>query len=285
MRKLFLAGTAMLLAGAGAAGAADVLPPVYADPPVYEAPVQHVSSAGGWYLRGDVGYSWNKLRGVNFFQGGLGTYSAFTSASLRSSYSIGGGVGYQATERLRGDVTLDYFSKADFRGSTAGGGGGGVCAVACISTDLSSLTSLSLLANAYVDLYKKGRFTFYAGGGLGGTHVNWKNLQNTACETADPTNCAPTDYHGGAAGWRFTYALMAGASIDVTCNVKADVGYRFRHIGSGAMFKSLTSQGYQGYHKSIKSHEVRGGLRYSFGGCAEEEVYIEPAPIMPVVYK
>jgi hypothetical protein len=56
-------------------------------------------------------------------------------------------------------------------------------------------------------------------------------------------------------------------------------------MASGAMFKSLTSQGYQGYHKSISSHEVRGGLRYGFGGCAEQEVYIEPAPIMPAVYK
>jgi hypothetical protein len=30
--------------------------------------------------------------------------------------------------------------------------------------------------------------------------------------------------------------LMAGASIDVTCNVKADVGYRFLHVGGGDMF-------------------------------------------------
>jgi len=285
MRKIFLAGTAMLFAGVGAAGAADVLPPVYAEPPVYEAPVQHVSSAGGWYLRGDVGYSWNKLRGVNFFQGGLGTYRAFSSASLRSSYSIGGGVGYQATDKLRGDVTLDYFSKADFRGSTRGGGaGGGACAVACTSSDFSGVTGISLLANAYVDLYKKGRFTFYAGGGLGGTHVQWDKLANTSCPDGGGA-CDPTQYHGGAAGWRFTYALMAGASIDVTCNLKADVGYRYRHIAGGAMFKSLTSQGYQGYHKAIKSHEVRGGLRYGFGGCADEEVYIEPAPIMPAVYK
>jgi opacity protein-like surface antigen len=282
MRKLFLAGTAMLLAGVGAAGAADVLPPVYAEPPVYETPVQTVSAAGGWYLRGDVGYSWNKMRGVNFFQGGLGTYSSFQTASLRSSYSIGGGVGYQINNMLRTDVTLDYFSKADFRGSTTGSCG---VAVACTSTDLASVTGLSLLANAYVDLYKKGRFTFYAGGGIGGTHLNWSNLSNTSCSDANPALCDPTQSHGGAAGWRFTYALMAGASIDVTCNVKADVGYRFRHIAGGGMFKSLTSNGYQGYHKSIKSHEVRGGLRYGFGGCAEQEVYIEPAPIMPVVYK
>ena len=282
MRKILLAGTAMLLAGAGAASAADVLPAPYVEAPVYEAPVQTVAAAGGWYLRGDVGYSWNKMKGAEFFQGGLGTYAPFATASLRNSYSIGGGVGYQINSKLRTDVTLDYFAKANFRGSTIGSCG---VATACTSTDITSVSGLSLLANAYVDLYKKGRFTFYAGGGLGGTRVKWDDLNNTSCSTATPTLCDPSFNHGGAAGWRFTYALMAGASIDVTCAVKADVGYRYRHISGGNMFKSLTSNGYQGQHKAITSHEVRGGLRYGFGGCAEQDVYIEPAPIMPAVYK
>lgn len=153
MRKIFLAGTAMLLAGVGTASAADVMPAPYVEAPVYEAPVQTVSAAGGWYLRGDVGYSWNKLKGAEFFQGGLGTYAPFATASLRNSYSIGGGVGYQINAKLRTDVTLDYFSKADFRGSTIGSCG---VATACTSTDITSVSGLSLLANAYVDLYKKG---------------------------------------------------------------------------------------------------------------------------------
>jgi len=272
-----------VLAGVGAAAAADVLPaPIY-DAPIYDPPVaQPIAAASGWYLRGDAGYAWNRIKGANFFQGGLGTYAPFTTTSLRSSYSIGGGVGYQINHMLRTDVTLDYFSKADFRGSTTGSCG---VAVACTSTDLSSVTGLSLLANAYVDLYKTGRYTFYAGAGVGGTRVKWDNLSNTSCSSADPTLCDPTEVHGGAAGWRFTYALMAGASIDVTCNLKADVGYRYRNVASGAMFKSLTSNGYQGYHRELASHEVRGGLRYSLGGCAQQEVYIEPAPILPAVYK
>ncbi|KGF66774.1 HEAT resistant agglutinin 1 protein [Hoeflea sp. BAL378] len=284
MRKIFLAATAMVFAGVGSAAAADIMPPPIIEAPIYEAP-QPVAAAGGWYLRGDVGYSWNKLKGAEFFQGGLGTYAPFTTTKLRSSYTVGGGVGYQINHQLRTDVTLDYFSKADFKGSTRGGGAvAGVCAGPCTSTDLSSVSGLSLLANAYVDLYKRGRFTLYGGAGIGGTRVKWDTLRNTACADSG-AGCAPTDYHGGAAGWRFTYALMAGASIDLTCNLKADVGYRYRNIAGGAMFKSLTSNGYQGYHKDITSHEVRGGLRYGFGGCAQEEVYIEPAPIMPAVYK
>lgn len=281
MRKIFLAGAAMVLAGVGAAQAADIYPPVM-EAPIYESPVaQPVAAAGGWYLRGDVGYSWNKMKGADFFQGDLNTYAPFTTASLRSSYSISGGVGYQINHRLRTDVTLDYFGKAKFRGSTTGSCG---VATACTSTDLSSISGFGLLANAYVDLYKAGRFTFYAGGGVGGTRVKWDALSNTSCETGNSANCDATEYHGGAAGWRFTYALMAGASVDINCHLKADAGYRFRHISGGGMFKSLTSNGYQGYHKGISSHEVRGGLRYGFNGC-DQDVYIEPAPIMPAVYK
>jgi len=107
MRKIFLAATAMVFAGAGSALAADALPPVYEEP-IYEAPVSHpVPAASGWYIRGDAGYSWNRSKGTDFFQGGLGTYSAFTSSKLRGSYSVGGGVGYQMSKHLRSDVTLD----------------------------------------------------------------------------------------------------------------------------------------------------------------------------------
>lgn len=283
MRKIILAGAAVLLAGVSSAGAADVLPAPYVEAPIYEAPVsQPVAAAGGWYLRGDVGYSWNKISGANFFQGDLNTFAPFTTTSLRDSYSIGGGVGYQINSYLRTDATLDYFSKADFRGSTTGSCG---VATACTSTDLTSVTGLSLLANAYVDFYKKGRFTFYGGAGVGGTRVKWDALSNTSCETGNPANCDGTESHGGASDWRFTYALMAGASIDITCNLKGDVGYRYRNVAGGGMFKSLNSAGYQGFHEDLSSHEVRGGLRYGFNGCEQQELYIEPAPIMPMVYK
>ncbi|WP_290895401.1 outer membrane protein [Hoeflea sp.] len=281
MKMIFLAATAMVFAGVGSAAAADVLPPIV-EAPIYEPPVSHpLPAASGWYIRGDVGYSWNRSRGVDFFQGDLNTYSSFTSSKLRGSYSVGAGVGYQISDYLRSDVTFDYFGKAKFRGSTAGTCGG---LAPCTSTDLAEMTAYSLLANAYVDFYKQGRFTLYGGAGIGGTHVKWNGLENTACRD-DGTGCVPTDYHGGGAKWRFTYALMAGASVDLTCNLKADVGYRYRRVSGGGMFRALNSSGYQGYDRGFDAHDVRGGLRYSFGGCAQEEVYIEPAPIMPVVYK
>lgn len=277
MRKILLASAAMALLGAVTAQAADVTPQL-PEEPIYQMPEpQPIAAASGWYIRGDVGYAWNRSSGTSYYRANdVDDYVSFTSSKLRGSYSVGGGVGYQATERLRGDVTLDYFGKANFVGSTRGGCG---VALDCISTDLSSMTAYSLLANAYVDLYKWGRFTAYAGGGLGGTYVKWNGLDNESCDATDSTSCDPHFYHGGAASWRFTYALMAGASVDLTCNLKGDLGYRYRHVSGGKMFQSLNSSGIQGYDHGFDSHEVRGGLRYSFGGCETQAAYIEPAPV------
>ncbi|MEQ8306319.1 MAG: porin family protein [Hoeflea sp.] len=280
MKTILLAGAAMVIGSVGTATAADVLLPPVVEAPYVEAPAP-VEAASGWYLRGDVGYASHSLDTPFFFQGSNASYVPFATSELRSSYSVGVGVGYQVNSYLRTDVTVDYFSDADFRGSTRGGCG---VAVACTSRDLSFVNGLSLLANAYVDFYKHGRFTLYGGAGLGGTHVDWGGLGNTSCSDANPALCDPTVTHGGHASWRFTYALMAGASVDITCNLKADIGYRYRRVAGGKMFGYALNGG-PGYDEGFASHEARGGLRYSFGGCAQEEVYIEPAPILPPVYK
>lgn len=281
MRTTLLAGVALAVLGLVPTHAADFLPPVieapYLPPPVVEQPI---ASASGWYLRGDVGYSWNRSEGVSFFQGDNSVYVPFASTELRDSYTIGGGIGYQATRHLRFDATLDYLGSAEFRGSTTGSCG---TSTTCISTDESEFDALSLMANAYVDIGTWGRVTPYVGAGIGGTRVAWGDLSNTSCDVGDPTDCDPTVTHGGFASWRFTYALMAGASIDLTCALKADVGYRYRHVEGGEMFDYALGGG-PGYDEGFDSHEVRGGLRYSFGGC-DVPLVEPPVYAPPPVYK
>ncbi|MCJ8150595.1 outer membrane protein [Shinella sedimenti] len=275
MRKVLSGVAAVLLTGTSAY-AADIY-----QPQVIEAPVQETAivETGGWYLRGDAGWSYNKLRGAHYFQGSNGLDRDFDTAKLKSGFIIGGGVGYQITDHFRTDLTLDYMFKSKFRGSTSGDCGG----FPCTSSDESSLTALTLLANAYVDIGKYGVFTPYVGGGIGGSYVKWNKLRNTICDGPGP-GCDTTE-HGGKKSWRFTYALMAGTAIDLTCNLKADVGYRFRHVTKGDMFGYVANGG-PGYDKGFYSHEARAGLRYSFNGC-ETATYIPPAdiPIEQPVYK
>jgi opacity protein-like surface antigen len=247
--------------------AADIIeePPVIVEAP--EAPVV-VEAAGGWYIRGDVGYALN-----GDLEGEYVTYGAPIGGSntifgeLDNSFSGGAGIGYQVTKHLRADLTADYFSSADFNGSTVGGpcSIGGAVVTNCVSTDSSAYSALSVMANAYIDIGTYGRFTPYVGAGLGVTHIKWDTLSNSECDASNPASCNPVVEHEGGKGWRASAALMAGASIDITCNLKADVGYRFRHVEGGRMFE-FAGFGGPGDHDSLNTHEARAGLRWAIGG-------------------
>lgn len=279
--KSVLSSIAVLLATTGASLAADPTPVAYET--VVET-VSPVSQASGWYLRGDAGYSANKIRGAHFFQGGSAAFDRdFDSAKMKSSFGLGGGVGYQINDVLRTDATLDYLFKSDFRGSTTGG-----CGVLpngpCTSRDISSMTAWSLMANAYVDFGTWYSITPYVGAGIGGTRINWKGLNNTSCETGNPLNCDASVDHGGKKSWRFTYALMAGASVDLRCDLKADIGYRYRRVTKGDMFAYDRVGGGPGFDRGFNIHEGRVGLRYLFNAC-EHQAYAEPLPVEMPVYK
>lgn len=288
MKTTMVGLTALLMTGT-IASAADIYQPAAEDNAfIYDAPEVRVSEANGWYLRGDIGYSLNKIRGVEFYQGAVSSsMTDFTTAKLRNAFTGGFGVGYQANSYLRTDLTFDYMGQANFKGSTTGtcgDGGSPVTQVACTSRDRSKLHVYGLMANAYVDFGTYGRITPYVGGGIGGAYVKWDKLKNTACVDGG-SFCNDEDEHGGKGKWRFAYALMAGASFDVTCALKADVGYRFRYINGGDMFKYANNGG-PGRDKGLYSHEARVGGRYVFDGCDTAQ-FIEPAdiPLQQAVYK
>jgi opacity protein-like surface antigen len=280
--KRTLSGIFAALVIASNAYSADLAP---IEPIPEQPPEVAVSESTGWYLRGDVGYAFTDLRGAKFFQGSNALEADFDDADLDDAWTVGGGVGYQINSYLRTDLTFDYLTKSDFRGSTVGGGADfGACVIACTSRDVSSMTAYTLLANAYVDLGTYAYFTPYVGAGIGGSYVKWKDLHNVACAD-DGSGCDDEVVHGGRGGWRFSYALMAGASIDVTCNVKADVGYRYLHIDGGNMF-GYNENGGPGRDRGVNVHEARVGARYLFGGCAQPVAYEAPEiPLQQPVYK
>ena len=271
---------AALFAGiAGPALAADLAepPPVEpAPPPVVEAQPVDV---GGWYIRGDLDYHWSRFGGADYITYGPPPGSnSFDSGKLKGAFSAGAGVGYQVNQYFRTDLTADWLGKSNFSGSTVGTCGGGV---ACISTDTSSYSALLLLANAYIDIGTWHGVTPYVGAGIGGAWMKWDTLHNSDLDG--------DFFHQGGKGWLFAYALMAGASYCLTDRVKLDVGYRYSHINGGRMFEYAAGAGGTtgagpGFDHGINVHEVRGGLRYQFGGqsdCAPPpEPYVpEPEPI------
>lgn len=263
MKKIVALASAAFAFGAQA-NAADLYQPEPA-PQIVEQPV--VAAANGWYLRGDVSYDIVNMKGAHYFQGSNGLVNDFDKAGLDNTGNLGVGIGYQVNDYFRVDKTLDYMFSTKFRGSTSG-----VCGstgARCTSHDVSNFSAYSLMANAYVDLYKWGIVTPYVGFGLGGTHVKWDKLKNT--------NDDGTTIHKGKESWRFTYALMAGASVDINCQFKADLGYRYRHVEGGNMFGYKLNGG-PGADKGFDIHEFRSGVRYQFGDTCQT-AYLPPAEI------
>lgn len=254
-------------------------------PPVVEAPPPMAAPAvGGWYIRGDLDYHWSDFRGADYITYGCCTPTPGTNTlnngKLDGAWSLGGGVGYKINSYLRTDVTADYLFKSDFRGTTAGTCGGGVCN----SDERGGYSGWLLLANAYADLGTYHGFTPYLGAGIGGAHIKWDDLH-------DPNT---TEFNKGSSNWRFAYALMAGVSYCLTPNVDLDVGYRFTHVNGGRMFEYTAPAGGgvgagPGFDNGMNIHEVRAGVRYSFGGetgnGCEEPTPVAYEPPQEPVYK
>ena len=280
-KTILLSATAFVAMGSHTAMAADLSPAIIEAPmPMQSYEPAAPVAVGGWYIRGDVGYSQNELRGAHYFQGSNALVNDFDEAELEDSWLIGGGIGYNINSYLRTDLTLD-FTKADFLGSTSGFDSRGLP----VSTvDTTSMSALLLLANAYVDLGTYNGFTPYVGAGIGGAHVKWENLNNTIPTTSVD---AGTTVHDGAESWRFAYALTAGASYCVTDAIEADANYRYTRIQGGDMFGYKLNGG-PGYDKGTNLHQVRVGARYSFNGssrCGTKQAAHVPFQDYNPVYK
>src|ERR1700688_4625926 len=100
VKFLVAAGAASLLSSM--AFAADM---AIAPPPQYYAPP--VEDFGGWYLRGDIGFSNQSVENVRSTHDAL--YAPVTSLSQTSSFDTAGifdvGVGYRFNNWFRADVT------------------------------------------------------------------------------------------------------------------------------------------------------------------------------------
>ncbi len=253
-----------LLASTLLANAADLI-----EPPIVEVvPEVRTIHTGGWYLRGDIGYTHGKVEDVRYYQGTPTLTGAFETHDLGDSWALGGGIGYQVNDYFRVDLTLDHNFATDFTGSSASGVvcGAVVAVGTCSYSDNAELGITTLLANGYIDLGNYSGFTPYVGAGIGGAIVHWSDLTNTEYEDANPANSV-TSIHGGNGEWRFAYALHAGVSYDLTSNMKLDAGYTFKHIDGGHMFNfeaGNANSGQQGFDGDIKLHTVRAGLRWNF---------------------
>jgi len=266
-----LLGVIAMMPCVPAAMAADIIEPVYEQVPE----VVPVEIGSGWYLRGDVSYDFKSKTDGNYrtfaVDGGPGCgadcgtgYDTqdYDSWEFGESANVGVGFGYQFTDYFRGDLTAHYW-QADVDGRNEGAD----CVLGfCGSIETSKADVWELMANAYVDMGTFAGFTPYVGAGIGGVNVSFDDFESTNYAAGTSFDTITLE---GENSWRFAYALMAGASYDLSQSLKLDVGYRYVNVEDGDMFgfddftAGLGATGVQGRDNGFDRHTITAGLRYS----------------------
>jgi opacity protein-like surface antigen len=192
----------------------------------------------GWYARADLGYRWQTIDRVELPPGEL-----ITAWTLRDAFTVGFGGGYKH-HWFRADVTVDYGNRVRFEGDAPGAPG----------YYQARIDSITVLANAYLDLGTWWGLTPYVGAGIGGSNIR-------VPEYANPVISASGGQVENSTRWNLSWAFMAGVSYRFTPKLLLDVGYRYLHLGdarSGPQPPAFTDRT---YFRDISAQEVRVGLR------------------------
>jgi len=163
VKFIIAAGAATLLSQAAFAADMAIAPPpqMYAPPP---APADF----GGWYLRGDIGFSNQKVNDLHY--GRESAYSQLTSFDQQSSFDSAGifgvGAGYRVNSWFRADVIGQYRGNANFKAVDRFTGSAGGVAYSGTDNYGASKSEWLVMANAYVDLGTWWCITPFIGAGV-----------------------------------------------------------------------------------------------------------------------
>lgn len=264
--SLFLA-TAVLIAGAAGAGAADL----YGGGSVKDVYAPAVPTGPSIYVRIDGGYG--AFDDPVMVEDGI---FDLVDTGIEETWTLGGGIGRYFTPAIRADVTYDHRFEATAHGTNLDG----------LST-LPGVRSFGVesdvvLFNVYYDFDRGARISPYIGVGLGVTHN-----KTTAGTVSNECGCVGTIEEGsethvaGALMAGLTAKLRGGQTIapgikdapvvtDSGRNLYFDVGYRFLYLGQTAagpvtmVSNTGTEVSQDPTVEDIHAHEVRLGLRYDW---------------------
>jgi opacity protein-like surface antigen len=272
VKFIIAAGAATLLSQAAVAADMAIAPPpqMYAPPPVVE-------DFGGWYLRGDIGFSNQRVQRLNNALD-AGNTSSVQNLNFNTAGIYGLGVGYRVNNWFRADVTGEYRGNSQFFGTDRITYPGGV------GTDTYHATKNEwvVLANAYVDLGTWWCITPFIGAGVGGARVaiNGFTDQGIASNPIQPGPAlAGLAYGDNVSKWNLAWALHAGLAYKVTPNVTVEFAYRYLDMGDGLTGDLKTFDGTNGVNnpmtfKNITSHDLKMGVRWNFD--SPQPVYQAP---------
>ena len=276
------AGTGLSLAASGFAVAADMA--VKAPPP--PAPVYRWT---GFYVGGNIGYSWGKASGdlndpaIAFFSG-LGNLPTSFSESLKPKGAIGGGqFGYNYQINPTWVVGLE----ADLQASDEHARGSQSASTSGVSTNpgVTGLTSSAVgttfegriswfgTARARAGVLITPTTLLYGTGGLafGGVKVSGSgaaNINLTACIVG--VGCIPTGSASGTFAFsqsttKTGWTLGGGVEGDVMGNWTWKAEYLYFCLGSESGSVADNVGGIASWNAKFSDNIVRAGLNYKFG--------------------
>jgi len=279
--KIFVvAGAASLLSSMASAADMAIAPP----PMPYAPPV---ADFGGWYLRGDIGFSNQSVSSIRNTNAAL--YAPLTSLQETTGFDTGGiyqlGAGYQFNHWFRVDVTGEYRGNANFHGldltSFPNGGTPGFGS----DTYNAQKSEWLFLVNAYADLGTWYCITPYVGAGVGAARVTIANFTDTnigSLAVGSPVPVGP-GFVSAATGsqWNFAWALHAGLAYQVNPNMAIELGYSYVNLGDGTTGVDMAFDHSAGGHvfqfHNITSQDVKLGVRWN--------LWSPPAYAPPLVTK
>jgi len=271
--KLFLAaGAASLLSSAAiAADMAIAPPPMYAPPPAQDF--------GGWYLRGDIGFSNQSISKRDYY-----SYPNLLSLQQQSSFDTAGifgiGVGYQFNNWFRADVTGQYRGKANFHGLDLTSYTDTGTVQRGSDTYSASKSEFVVLANLYADLGTWWCLTPFIGAGIGMSRNTISNFTDIGVNGTAAFGTVPgLAFAPSASKWNFAWALHTGLAYRVTPNMTVELGYSYMNLGDGVTGALTTKDGVTANQamtfKDITSHDLKLGVRWNFD-TPQEPVYAPP---------
>jgi len=229
-------------------------------PPPYAAPV--VEDFGGWYLRGDIGFSNQRVDRLNNALDANLTSSAQTN-NFNTAGIFGLGVGYKFNNWFRGDVTGEYRGNSQFFGTDH------ITYVGGVGTDTYHATKNEwvVMANAYVDLGTWWCITPFIGAGVGGARVAINGFTDQGLANNGGGALPGLAYGDSFAKWNLAWAVHAGLAYKVTPNFTVELAYRYLDMGDGLTgdlrrFDGVNTVNNPTTFKNITSHDLKLGVRW-----------------------
>ena len=262
--KIFVvAGAASLLSSMASAADMAIAPP----PMPYAPPV---ADFGGWYLRGDIGFSnqsVNNVRDTN-----PNAYNN-VAVSQTSSFGSGGiydlGVGYRVNSWFRTDFTAQYRGKTNFTGLDVVTGTGPFAGFVGTDNYTATKSELLFMANAYVDLGTWWCVTPFIGAGIGTARVSIADFTDTGDFIQGGLQKHSFNYAGEASQWNFAWAAHAGLAYHVNQALTLELAYSFVSMGNGmtgptSSFDQVTNTTHAPFaFHNIYSNDVKLGVRWN----------------------